>query len=167
MKKLLSIAIVTTLLTTAISANTITLNATVPLSTNVTLGSNTATLGATTGFSAFNAANKTLGLNTNAQVLMDENVNLITNATASAVTMTLGINAMTNGGTGSITPTCAYDKALSGTYVDITTTAFKLTNKASADVSTIVGKLKCEAVITTTQTSGSYTGTIDVTIASN
>jgi phosphate/sulfate permease len=77
MKKLLSIAVVTTLLTTAINANTITLNATVPLSTNVTLGGNTATLAATTAFTAFDAPNKDLLLTTDSQVLMDEEVNLL------------------------------------------------------------------------------------------
>jgi hypothetical protein len=173
LKKLLSLAVVTAFSTTAINANTITLNATIPTTANVTLGADAAVLGnaGEATFTAFNANTVALALTTTAQTLIDENVNLITNNESTAVTMNLTtIGEMTNGGAGKITPSCSYDQGLSGTYSDITAgTAFDLTNGAAADAtSNVVGKLKCVTTdVTTSQAAGTYTGVINVAIVAN
>jgi len=173
LKKLLSIAVVTALFTSAINANTITLNATIPTTANVTLGADAAVLGnaGDATFTAFNANTVALALTTDAQTLLDENVNLITNNESTAVTMNLtSIGKMTNGGTGEITPSCSYDQGVTGTYAALTAgTAFDLTNGAAADASSnVVGKLKCETTdVTASQAAGTYTGVINVAIVAN
>ncbi len=173
MKKLLSLAVVTAFSTTTINANTITLNATIPTTANVTLGADAAVLGnaGDATFTAFNADTVTLSLTTAEQILIDENVNLITNNESTAVTMNLtSIGKMSNGGTGEITPTCSYDQGVSGTYTPITAgTAFDLTNGAAVDAtSNVVGKLKCVTTdVTTSQAAGTYTGVINVAIVAN
>jgi len=173
LKKLLSLAVVTAFSTTTINANTITLNATIPTTANVTLGADAAVLGnaGDATFTAFNADTVTLSLTTAEQILIDENVNLITNNESTAVTMNLtSIGKMSNGGTGEITPTCSYDQGVSGTYTPITAgTAFDLTNGAAVDAtSNVVGKLKCVTTdVTTSQAAGTYTGVINVAIVAN
>ena len=173
MKKLLSIAVATALFTTAINANTITLNATIPTTANVTLGADAAVLGnaGDSTFTAFTATSVPLALTTTAQTLIDENVNLITNNESTAVTMNLtSIGQMTNSGSGVITPTCSYDQGITGTYSDLTEgTAFDLTNGAAADASSnVVGKLKCVTTdVTASQAAGTYTGVINVAIVAN
>jgi len=173
LKKLLSIAVVTALFTPAINANTITLNATIPTTANVTLGADAAVLGnaGDATFTAFSATSVPLALITTEQILLDENVNLITNNESTAVTMNLTtIGTMTNGGTGVITPTCSYDQGVLGSYAALTAgTAFNLTSGAAADASSnIVGKLKCVTTdVTTSQAAGTYIGTINVAIVAN
>ena len=173
MKKLLSLAVVTAFSTTTINANTITLNATIPTTANVTLGANAAVLGnaGDSTFTAFSATSVPLELTTDAQTLIDENVNLITNNDSSPVTMNLtSIGKMTNGGMGEITPSCSYDQGVTGTYADLTAgTAFDLTNGAAADASSnVVGKLKCVTTdVTASQIAGTYTGVINVAIVAN
>ena len=173
MKKLLSIAVVTALFTSAINANTITLNATIPTTANVTLGANAAILGnaGSSAFTAFSATSVPLALTTTAQTLIDENVNLITNNESTAVTMNLtSIGKMTNGKSGKITPSCSYDQGITGTYADITAgTAFDLTSTPATDASSnVVGKLKCVTTdVTASQAAGTYTGVINVAIVAN
>ncbi len=174
MKKLLSIAVVTALFTPAINANTITLNATIATTANVTLGADAAVLGIAgdATFTAFSATSVPLALITTEQILLDENVNLITNNESTAVTMNLtSIGTMTNGltGTGVITPSCSYNQGVSTSYVPIIAgAAFDLTNGAATNASSnIVGKLKCVTSVTTSQAAGTYTGTINVAIVAN
>jgi hypothetical protein len=167
MKKLLLTATITALSTLALNANTITLNATVPVSAHVTLGTTPASLTSTTAFTAFDATSVALTLGTTEQVLLNQPVNLVTNQTPANVTMTLSnIDLKLNGTSTSIgfVPTCSY-AIEGGSFGTVTNdTAFTLTNVPDVSTSTPVGTLKCVTDISSTQTAGTYQGTINVAI---
>ena len=173
MKKLLSIAAVSALLVTGANAGTITLNAEMPATANVALGV-AASLGSAgdSTFTDFTAQSVTLAFGTatsnTAQTLFDQEVNLITNNEASAVTMQLStINNLISSTTAdTLTPTCSYDIGSTGTYASQgASDIFALTSGAASDnANNVVGKLKCETLVGETQGAGTYTGTITVDI---
>jgi uncharacterized membrane protein len=157
MKKLLSIAAISALLTTGMNANTITLNAEMQNTASVALGK-AAVLGTagTALFDAFEAGSVTLTLTDGQQTLLSEGVNLITNNEKTAVQMSLtaipAMASLTTQTVDTIPVTCSYGIGELEATPITANTAFDLTTGAATDnANNVVGTLECEGTTTATQ----------------